>query len=60
VPAVNNHGGFGRWAFVEISDVYDAIGPIRVLALSVPPLGAGRKILHNRRLRERTRLESVD
>jgi type III restriction enzyme len=20
VPAVNNHGGFGRWAFVEISD----------------------------------------
>ena len=29
VPAVNNHGGFGRWAFVEITDVYDAIGPIR-------------------------------
>jgi type III restriction enzyme len=29
VPAVNSHGGFGRWAFVEISDVYDAIGPIR-------------------------------
>jgi hypothetical protein len=29
VPAVNNHGGFGRWAFVEIADVYDAIGPIR-------------------------------
>jgi type III restriction enzyme len=21
VPAVNNHGGFGRWAFVEIEDV---------------------------------------
>ena len=20
VPAVNNHGGFGRWAFVEIDD----------------------------------------
>jgi type III restriction enzyme len=29
VPAVNNHGGFGRWAFVEIADVSDAIGPIR-------------------------------
>jgi len=29
VPAVNNHGGFGRWAFVEVSDAYDAIGPIR-------------------------------
>jgi len=23
VPAVNNHGGFGRWAFLEISDPYD-------------------------------------
>jgi type III restriction enzyme len=29
VPAVNNHAGFGRWAFVEVADVYDAIGPIR-------------------------------
>jgi type III restriction enzyme len=24
VPAVNNHGGFGRWAFVEIADPWDA------------------------------------
>lgn len=24
VPAVNNYGGFGRWAFVEISDPWDA------------------------------------
>lgn len=23
VPAVNNHGGFGRWAFVEIFDTWD-------------------------------------
>ncbi len=23
VPAVNNHGGFGRWAFTEISDPWD-------------------------------------
>ncbi|MAF10697.1 restriction endonuclease subunit R, partial [Candidatus Poribacteria bacterium] len=29
VPAVNNHGQFGRWAFVEISDPWDAMGPIR-------------------------------
>lgn len=24
VPAVNNHGGFGRWAIVEITDPWDA------------------------------------
>jgi len=24
VPAVNNHGGYGRWAFLEISDPWDA------------------------------------
>lgn len=24
IPAVNNHGGFGRWAFIEISDPWDA------------------------------------
>jgi type III restriction enzyme len=24
VPAVNNHGGFGRWAFLEITDPWDA------------------------------------
>jgi type III restriction enzyme len=29
VPAVNNHGQFGRWGFVEISDPWDAMGPIR-------------------------------
>jgi type III restriction enzyme len=23
MPAVNNHGGFGRWAFLEITDPYD-------------------------------------
>jgi type III restriction enzyme len=28
VPAVNNHGGFGRWAFVEITDPWDAKSPI--------------------------------
>ena len=29
VPAVNNHGGFGRWAFVEVTDPWDAKGTIR-------------------------------
>ena len=24
VPAVNNHGAFGRWGFIEISDPWDA------------------------------------
>jgi type III restriction enzyme len=24
VPAVNNHGGFGRWDFIEIADPWDA------------------------------------
>jgi type III restriction enzyme len=23
VPAVNNHGGFGRWAFIEVSDPWE-------------------------------------
>jgi type III restriction enzyme len=29
IPAVNNHGGFGRWAFLEISDPWDAKNIIR-------------------------------
>ncbi len=29
VPAVNNHGGFGRWAFLEIADPWDAENLIR-------------------------------
>jgi type III restriction enzyme len=29
VPAVNNHGGFGRWTFVEIADPWDAQNAIR-------------------------------
>ncbi len=24
IPAVNNHGGFGRWDFMEIDDPWDA------------------------------------
>jgi type III restriction enzyme len=29
VPAINNHGGFGYWAFVEVTDPWDAQGTIR-------------------------------
>jgi len=29
VPAINNHGGFGRWAFIEIADPWDAQNMIR-------------------------------
>jgi type III restriction enzyme len=29
VPAINNHGGFGRWAFLEIADPWDAKNDIR-------------------------------
>ena len=29
VPAVNNHGVFGRWAFLEITDPWDAKNTIR-------------------------------
>ena len=29
VPAVNNHGAFGRWAFLEVTDPYDVLEPIR-------------------------------
>jgi type III restriction enzyme len=29
IPAVNNHGGFGRWAFLEISDPWNAKNAIR-------------------------------
>lgn len=32
VPAINNHGGFGRWAFLEITDPWDAQNTIRALA----------------------------
>lgn len=29
VPAVNNHGGFGRWAFIEVADPWDTMNTIR-------------------------------
>jgi type III restriction enzyme len=29
VPAVNNHGGFGRWAFFEVTDPHNVKNSIR-------------------------------
>ena len=29
IPAVNNHGGFGHWAFIEITDPWNAQNSIR-------------------------------
>ncbi len=29
IPAVNNHGGFGRWKFIEIQDPWDSVNAIR-------------------------------
>jgi hypothetical protein len=29
VPPVKNHGGFGRWAFIEVDDPWDAMNTIR-------------------------------
>jgi type III restriction enzyme len=29
IPAINNHGGFGRWAFIEIADPWDAKNTIK-------------------------------
>ncbi|MEO6697642.1 MAG: hypothetical protein ABIN45_06550 [Gammaproteobacteria bacterium] len=29
VPAIDNHGGFGRWAYIEVADPWDAKNTIR-------------------------------
>jgi len=31
IPAVNNHGGFGRWDFIEIADPWDAASTTRAM-----------------------------
>jgi len=41
VPAVNNHGGYGRWAFLEIADPWDAQNLIRAFLATLPPPGLG-------------------
>ncbi|MFC1874285.1 BPTD_3080 family restriction endonuclease [Chloroflexota bacterium] len=34
VPAINNHGGFGRWAFLEVVDPWDAKNTVRAFIRS--------------------------
>ncbi len=36
VPAVNNHGGFGRWAFIEVADPWDAQNLVRGFLRQAP------------------------
>jgi type III restriction enzyme len=43
VPAVNNHGGFGRWAFVEIADPWAAKAELLAAAAAVTDNGVGAK-----------------
>jgi type III restriction enzyme len=35
VPAINNHGGFGRWAFLEIDNPWNAKSAIRAFLTSL-------------------------
>lgn len=35
VPAVNNHGGYGLWAFLEIADPWDAQNLIRAFLVNI-------------------------
>ena len=42
VPAVNNHGGMGRWSFLEVTDPWDAANLIRAHVHSVAPAGISR------------------
>jgi type III restriction enzyme len=39
IPAINQHGGFGRWHFIEITDPWDAENIIRAFISS----GYGKK-----------------
>lgn len=38
IPAINNHGGFGRWAFLEITDPWDAQNTIRAFVRGELPI----------------------
>jgi type III restriction enzyme len=37
IPAVNNHGGLGRWTFLEVTDPWDAANLIRAHIRSLAP-----------------------
>jgi len=40
VPAVNNHGGFGRWRFIEVTDPWEAAGMIEAVVNDVAGVSA--------------------
>ena len=37
VPAVNNHGGLGRWVFVEVNDPYNCQTQLRAAIQAAAP-----------------------
>lgn len=37
VPAVNNHGGFGRWAFLEVTDPWETEALVRATIADMEP-----------------------
>jgi type III restriction enzyme len=37
IPAVNNHGGLGRWSFLEVTDPWDAANLIQAHVRSLVP-----------------------
>lgn len=39
VPAVMNHGGFGRWRFIEVTDPWEAAGMIEAVVANLTPAG---------------------
>ena len=41
IPAVNNHGGYGQWAFLEIADPWDAQNLILAFLATLPPPALG-------------------
>jgi type III restriction enzyme len=41
VPAVNNHGGFGKWAFLEITDPWNTKNIIRNFLLNYSQISGG-------------------
>lgn len=44
IPAVNNHGGFGRWAFIEVRDPWNAVHEIRAALREVGALSWRERI----------------
>lgn len=42
VPAINNHGGFGQWAFLEITDPWDVMNSVRAFVSGALLDGTGK------------------